>query len=207
VLGVETGAIAVSALLVEVEEFGHDGENVVLEVQFLSLLLDDDGDDFLELLLGHLRSGVSGEGIQFIEDGDEEVMLGMTMHKSKGLEADYVLILGMFSREHGSFCFPSERDEDPLMHLVLSPREALPDAEERRLFYVALTRAKHQVVLLTHAEHPSKYVTELLRDHHCGGAVVSRDPISSGLPDINDLWNVLYGGSSKPGRFKRRRHR
>lgn len=69
--------------------------------------------------------------------------LYMTMHKSKGLEANYVLILGMFSRRHDWYCFSSEFEDDPLMQLVLSPKEALPDAEERRLFYVALTRAKH----------------------------------------------------------------
>jgi DNA helicase IV len=106
-------------------------------------------------------------------DENKPQTLFMTMHKSKGLEADYVLILGMFSGlPNNWFCFPSERVEDPLTQLVLSPKEALPDAEERRLFYVALTRAKHQVVLLTHARHPSKYVTELLRDHRCDGAVV-----------------------------------
>ena len=140
--------------------------------------------------------------------GDKPPTLYMTMHKSKGLQADYVLILGMFSRRHDGYCFPSEFEDDPLKQIVLSPQEALPDAEERRLFYVALTRAKHQVVLLTHAEHPSKYVTELLRDHCCGGAVVSRGPISSGLPARNDFGNVLHGGpavSSKRGRFKRRR--
>lgn len=105
------------------------------------------------------------------KDENQPLTLYMTMHKSKGLQADYVLILGMFSRVYHWFCFPSEREDDPLMQLVLSPKEALPDAEERRLFYVALTRAKHQVILLTHAEHPSKYVTELLRDHRCGAVV------------------------------------
>jgi ATP-dependent exoDNAse (exonuclease V) beta subunit len=48
----------------------------------------------------------------------------------------------MFSGRHHRFCFPSEREDDPLMQLVLSPKEALPYAEERRLFYVALTRAR-----------------------------------------------------------------
>ena len=87
--------------------------------------------------------------------------------------------LGMFSGFHDRYCFPSEFGDDPFMELVLSPKEALPDAEERRLFYVALTRAKHQVLLLTHAEHPSKYVTELLRDHRCDGAVVRcEDPLA-----------------------------
>ena len=107
-------------------------------------------------------------------DGDKPPTLYMTMHKSKGLQADYVLILGMFSGLYDQYCFPSEFDDDPLKQLVLSPKEALPDAEERRLFYVSLTRAKHQVILLTHAKYPSKYVTELLANHRCGDAVVNR---------------------------------
>jgi DNA helicase IV len=104
--------------------------------------------------------------------GGKPPTLYMTMHKSKGLQADYVLILGMFSGRHDRFCFPSEIEDDPLKQLVLSASEYLPDAEERRLFYVALTRAKHQVVLLTHAKYPSKYVTELWHSHRCDGAVV-----------------------------------
>lgn len=66
------------------------------------------------------------------KDENQPLTLYMTMHKSKGLQADYVLILGMFSGLHHWFCFPSERVDDPLMQLVLSPKEALPDAEERR---------------------------------------------------------------------------
>jgi hypothetical protein len=63
-----------------------------------------------------------------------------------------------------------------------------------------LFQAKTSLVLLTHAEYPSKYVTELLRDHRCDGAIVSRGPISSGLPARNDFGNVLHGRAG--GQFK-----
>ncbi|QOK98248.1 UvrD-helicase domain-containing protein [Ralstonia pseudosolanacearum] len=126
----------------------------------------------------HVR-GLSADEIQQLSDrwadrldvrGGEAAApsLYMTMHKSKGLQADYVLILGMFRLEHNWFCFPSERDDDPLLQLVLPPKEALADADERRLFYVALTRAKHRVVLLAHQRHPSPYVLELLREQRDG---------------------------------------
>lgn len=101
-------------------------------------------------------------------DAKEPRPLYMTMHKSKGLQADYVLILGLFRVEHDWFCFPSEREDDPLLQMILPPREAVADADERRLFYVALTRAKRQVVLLAQESHPSPYALELLRDHRDG---------------------------------------
>jgi DNA helicase-4 len=64
--------------------------------------------------------------------GDKLPTLYMTMHKSKGLQADYFLIIGMFSGRYDRYCFRSEFEEDPLKQFVLSPREDLDDAEERR---------------------------------------------------------------------------
>jgi DNA helicase-4 len=55
----------------------------------------------------------------------------LTIHRSKGLEADYVIILGL---EAGKFGFPSEIVDDPILDLVMSEPEEFPDAEERRLF-------------------------------------------------------------------------
>ena len=63
----------------------------------------------------------------------------MTVHGSKGLEADYAVVLGLCSGRHG---FPSEIADDPLLDLVLSAPDEHPNAEERRLLYVAMTRAR-----------------------------------------------------------------
>ncbi|EPZ86795.1 UvrD-helicase domain-containing protein [Burkholderia cenocepacia] len=107
--------------------------------------------------------------IELLKTKDKEPpSLYTTMHTSKGLQADYVLIVGMYRAEHDFFCFPSEREDDPLLQLVLPPKEALSDADERRLFYVALTRAKHRVALLTQQQYPSPYVLELLHTHRDG---------------------------------------
>ena len=105
--------------------------------------------------------------VNFIEKGGKRSLF-LSMHGSKGLQADYVMILGMHRVEHGFFCFPSEREEDPLLQLVLPAKESVIDAEERRLFYVALTRAKHQVSLLMQERYPSPYVIELLHGHQDG---------------------------------------
>ena len=83
----------------------------------------------------------------------------MTVHRSKGLEADYAVVLGLCSGKHG---FPVEITDDPLLDLVLAAPESHPNAEERRLLYVAITRARRQVYLLADGGPPSEFVTELI---------------------------------------------
>ncbi len=85
----------------------------------------------------------------------------LTAHGSKGLEADYVVILGLTSGRHG---FPSEIADDPVLGMVLAGGEAFEFAEERRLFYVALTRARKRVYLVADAARPSAFVREVLAD-------------------------------------------
>lgn len=82
----------------------------------------------------------------------------MTVHKSKGLEADYVIILNLTSGTSG---FPTEIQDDPILNLVLSEPDNFEYSEERRVFYVALTRAKNKVFLLSDEKRPSKFVMEL----------------------------------------------
>lgn len=84
-----------------------------------------------------------------------------TVHSAKGLEADYVILLGLAAS--GSAAFPSKIVDDSLLNLVLPPEEGSEHAEERRLFYVALTRAKHAVFLIADREQPSDFVLELER--------------------------------------------
>lgn len=82
----------------------------------------------------------------------------MTVHTSKGLEADYVIILNGNS---GTYGFPSEISDDPLLNFLLSKADQFPNGEERRLFYVALTRAKKHVHILSSIENSSKFVDEI----------------------------------------------
>ncbi|BCG62539.1 MAG: DNA helicase IV [Methyloprofundus sp.] len=87
----------------------------------------------------------------------------MTVHGSKGKEADYVIILGM---EKGKYGFPSEKAVPPLLNLLLPKAESFPYAEERRLFYVALTRARHHVYLISDANKASDFIRELRNDKY-----------------------------------------
>ena len=83
-----------------------------------------------------------------------------TIHASKGKEADYVIVLGL---ETGKYGFPSQKTTHPLLDALLPPVEDFPHAEERRLFYVALTRARHRAYLIADMAVASVFVVELLK--------------------------------------------
>lgn len=83
----------------------------------------------------------------------------LTAHRSKGLEADYVVIVDLAKGKHG---FPTMISDDPLVEMVLAEPDGYPYSEERRLFYVAITRARKGVYLCAPVNRPSSFVTELL---------------------------------------------
>jgi DNA helicase-4 len=81
----------------------------------------------------------------------------MTIHASKGQQADYVILLGLQQGKEG---FPAEARESIMEQGLLPQEEAFPDAEERRLAYVALTRARQQVFLMFDKQQPSVFVDQ-----------------------------------------------
>lgn len=82
----------------------------------------------------------------------------MTVHRSKGLQADYIFIINNKKSKMG---FPSKMQNAPILNLLLENCDQYPCAEERRLFYVALTRAKKKVFLVTVVNQESEFVMEL----------------------------------------------
>ncbi|WP_421762150.1 UvrD-helicase domain-containing protein [Devosia sp.] len=82
----------------------------------------------------------------------------LSFHRAKGLEADYTILIDVSEGDYG---VPSRIEDDELLHLVIPEPETFPYAEERRLFYVALTRASRGVFLLTNADQQSRYIDEL----------------------------------------------
>lgn len=83
----------------------------------------------------------------------------VTAHSSKGKEADYVIVLQV---DDGRLGFPSQIEDEPLLQLVLPEADDFPHAEERRLFYVAVTRARHHTFILSDVQAPSVFVKEML---------------------------------------------
>lgn len=89
----------------------------------------------------------------------------ISVHRAKGLEADEVIVLNLVNDRYG---FPNKIADDPLLNLLLAACDDHPYAEERRLFYVAITRTKNRVYLIaSHAEAyngRSAFVNEILDD-------------------------------------------
>lgn len=86
----------------------------------------------------------------------------MTAHSAKGLGYDNVIMINMFE---GKFGFPCQIEDDPILKLVMYQDNSMPFAEERRLFYVAMTRTKNRVYIATPQNKPSRFLVELIKDY------------------------------------------
>tara|TARA_X000000950_G_C13898204_1_gene653783 strand:+ start:89 stop:2797 length:2709 start_codon:yes stop_codon:yes gene_type:complete len=82
----------------------------------------------------------------------------MTIHKSKGLGADAIIVLNL---DAGKYGFPGYIENDPIMNLVRPGEQDFKNAEERRVLYVAMTRAKQKVIFCTNSYFPSEFIDEL----------------------------------------------
>lgn len=82
-----------------------------------------------------------------------------SFHKSKGLEADYCILIGFFQGRSG---FPNENRDEAIIEALLPSLDAYPHSEERRLLYVGITRAKKKSYIIADPTAPSDFVTELL---------------------------------------------
>lgn len=82
----------------------------------------------------------------------------LTIHSSKGLQSDYVIIL---NNKNSGMSFPSKITDLSLINLLLDNSDDYPYSEERRLFYVALTRCKKKVFLLSISNNKSIFIKEI----------------------------------------------
>jgi DNA helicase-4 len=134
------------------------------------------------LLNRYRRYGRPYELERWIAEFSPQIDLSFnTIHASKGLEADYVFLLNMVE---GTMGFPCKVEDDPALELAMPESDPFPFAEERRLFYVALTRARQEVWAFTTDTTPSQFVVELRRhgrltfpDNQDGQQVVNPCPL------------------------------
>lgn len=105
----------------------------------------------------------------------------LTVHKSKGLEADYVILLQCNKDTYG---FPSLVSDDPVLNYVLTKSDQFPHGEERRLFYVAITRAKVKTVVLYDNYFPSVFVEEFLHSKEVSEINDKK------YPNANKRWTI-----------------
>lgn len=166
------------------EQFDKPMRSVVTEYAgSVTVVLNDDDAGALDQQLARLTEGVADGSIRADSRGRVSVdVLGRygfqrdvlpenakgaidltfrTVHSAKGLEADYVVIPGMAT---GTYGFPSNIADDPVLALAMPSSETFQHAEERRLFYVALTRARRGVILIAPPDRMSPFVVELIQD-------------------------------------------
>lgn len=158
-------------LLEPVVEICGDSERLDLEVlthyfeslpEYSSILLLGRFNVDQFRLLHCTQFNLSSNGVVFRPRPDLKIRF-LTVHQSKGLEADYVILLNNREAKLG---FPAHVKDTPLKTELVKIAEELgldqaSANEERRLFYVALTRAKKQVILLTVDGKESSFIKEL----------------------------------------------
>jgi DNA helicase IV len=110
-------------------------------------------------LLNKLKSYAAERNISFMSDGKSHKGVPLlTVHKSKGLEARVVFILDAIQDLYG---FPCEIQNPDVLEPAKVQVKQDKEEEERRLFYVAVTRAKEKVLIYTQQRRESKFLTEI----------------------------------------------
>ena len=149
------------------------------------------------LLLGRYRH-VCPQNLSKLQAAYPELSIQfMTIHGSKGLEADHVVILRVTSDRMG---LPSEIVDDPVLDMVMSEPERFDHAEERRLFYVALTRARKSVSILADQDKQSAFVRELAEDEDYGAVLLGGPAIAE--PRCNACGGWMLARKSGHGRLR-----
>lgn len=158
--------------------WGYDKEPYTALKQVMQKIISEFGPDRSILLLGR-----NGYDLQILNDSGlfskskgnrvekltylpspQTPVTFLSVHKSKGLEADNVVILNFRNETLG---FPNQISDDRILNLVLPEGENYAFAEERRLFYVAVTRTKNRTFVLTDNNSPSIFFREFSESRSC----------------------------------------
>jgi DNA helicase-4 len=108
----------------------------------------------------------------------------LSFHAAKGKEADYAIITGMTKGQHG---FPPNKPELPALNALLPKKESYMCAEERRLFYVGLTRARNHVYILADMLNVSPFVTEVMDGTYDIEQIAYSETESDGMTNASSM--------------------
>lgn len=123
----------------------------------------------------------------------------LSVHQSKGLEADNVILLNFKNDKLG---FPNQIQDDKILNLVLTNAEQYRFAEERRLFYVAITRTRNKIFILTDNSKPSLFFKEFPASQNiCYASIRKRAESNTYCPrcKTGTLLKVEHNGKSFVG--------
>lgn len=154
----------------------------------LNLLLRNDRDGLLQI---DEHTG----GIVFLEKPEMDITF-MTAHKSKGLQRDFAFLLCCSGGLKG---FPSAIPEEPLLGLLLPEVERMPHAEERRLFYVAMTRCRKKLFFIVDQTRPSRFMYEL-HDRICPN-IFRGVKLPPQCPNCGEALRLRHAGSDPSHAF------
>lgn len=159
----------VQAFLSVIEQIVEDGKKADAEVMLIGrtnydikvFQKDEENRNENNKLLDDIKIVHKDNEIRLVYKKYPKLRLNfLTAHRSKGLEADYVIIINMKNTLLG---FPNKIADDPLLGLVLTDLDPFSFSEERRLFYVAMTRAKKVTYLLVPQLNMSIFADELIK--------------------------------------------
>ena len=143
-------------------------KNLVSNKRLLKPILvyyyDDNQEELLKQILKEMRNpylilGRNNNDINLVPKKYQKNF--MTVHKAKGLEAETVIIINL---ENSNLGFPNKIINDDILKYV-STKDIYPHEEERRLFYVALTRTKTYNILFVNKNNPSIFAREIIKEN------------------------------------------
>lgn len=140
--------------------YNHDIDKLASDKNFL--ILKDEAYIQLKAVLKDVETDDEGRVIRNNQLSLNKTINFMTVHKAKGLESDIVILINC---ETGKYGFPAELSDDKILDLLLSGDDQFPNGEERRAFYVAMTRAKEKFYFMANKYRLSKFVREIYGEH------------------------------------------
>jgi len=131
--------------------------NEIYEKHFTSILILGRNNKDLLKYINSKKFKINGDKVIYLKNNNIKIRY-LTIHKSKGLEDDNVIIINM---EDDILGFPSKLKNDSVFKYVFPKSDNYKYSEERRLFYVALTRSKNYVYILSKIGRESVFLREI----------------------------------------------